>query len=116
MSGVVGSELPIAITIERVRGWQEPVAFMLVDPPQGISAAPVISAADGDSAKKVTLMVKMTMAYAGPVRIVARPGAGDAAATTVATVVAGKEQIPSVWLTARVPSHDAPTQPDHPAD
>ena len=116
VSGVVGSELPIAITIERVRGWQEPVAFMLVDPPPGISATPVISAADGDSAKKVTLMVKMTMAYAGPVRIVARPGAGDAAVTTVATVVAGKEQIPSVWLTARVPSHDAPTQPDHPAD
>lgn len=116
VSGVIGSELPIAIAVERLHGWKEPVTFMLVDPPPGISAAPVISAADGDSAKKVTLVVKMTKAFAGPVRIVARPGSGDAAAATVGTVVAGKEQIPSVWLTARAPTLDAPTQPAHPAD
>jgi len=107
VSGKVGGPLEVAIAVERLHGWKEPVEFFLVDPPAGISAAPVVSAAEGDTAKKVALSIAAAEPFAGPVRIAARRAApaGEAVAAnavgeTVAAVLAGKEKLPVVWITA----------------
>lgn len=108
--GKIGGTTDVVIAVERLRGWKQPVEFVLVDPPAGVSAAPVTSAVDGDTAKKVTLAIAATAPYAGPVTIAARtPAAEGAAAETVATVVSGKERLPVVWLT--VPPAEEPKKP-----
>jgi hypothetical protein len=109
--GKIGGTADVVIAVERLRGWKQPVEFVLVDPPAGVSAAPVTSAVDGDTAKKVTLAIAATGPYAGPVAIAARiPAAEGAAAETVATVVSGKERLPVVWLTVP-PAAEEPKKP-----
>jgi hypothetical protein len=101
ITGKVGGPLDLAITVERLRGWKEPVEFVLVDPPAGITADPVTSAADGESAKKVTLTLKAANAWNGPIAVAARrPAQAEGAATgPIATVRFGKEKLPLVWVT-----------------
>lgn len=99
-AAAVGAAVEIAVAVDRQRGWAEPVEIVLLDPPAGISATPVLSAVDGDSAKKVTLAVTAAAPFAGPLRIVARrPGGGD----VVAPVACGKEKLPVCWFTATPP-------------
>lgn len=94
-------DLPIAV--ERLRGWQDSVEFFLADPPPGITAAAVTSAAEGETAKQVTLTINATGPWSGPLAIAARrPAAeGEPAQETpvVATVACGSERLPVVWLT-----------------
>ena len=99
--GKIGGTLELPIAVERLRGWKEPVEFVVVDPPAGITAVPVTSAAEGESAKKVTLTIKAGAAYAGPVAVAARrPAAADAAAEqAVAAVAFGKQKRSHVWIT-----------------
>lgn len=97
ITGRVGGMLDLVIDVERLRGWKEPVEFVLVEPPAGITADPVVSAIDGVSAKQVTLKIKAAAALSGPLAVEARrPGK---AATSVAAVRFGKDKMPVVWLT-----------------
>ena len=122
VAGKIGGTVDLAIAVERLRGWKEPVEFTLVDPPAGITADPVVSAVEGESAKKVTLAIKAGAAYAGPVTVAARrpaaadkgadtagDKAGDKAGQTVAAVGFGKRKLPQVWLT--IPPEKPPEQP-----
>jgi len=106
----VGGTVPLTIAVERLAGWQEPIEFFLPDPPPGITAAPITSAAQGETAKKVTLTIAAAAPWAGPLAIAARRPAGeepqpdDAPAgerppETVATVACGPDRLPAVWLT-----------------
>jgi hypothetical protein len=106
----IGGTVDLAIAVERLRGWKEPVEFTLVDPPAGITADPVVSAAEGESAKKVTLAIKAGAAYAGPVTVAARrQAAADKPAETVAAVGFGKQKLSQVWLT--IPPEKPPEKP-----
>jgi len=99
VTGKVGGTIDLPIAVERLRGWKEPVEFVLVDPPAGITANPVVSAVDGESAKKVTLTLKAAAAFNGPLAVAARrPGGAEGAATPVAVVRYGKEKLPVVWV------------------
>lgn len=110
--GTIGGTADVAIAVERLRGWKQPVEFMLVDPPAGISATPVTSAVDGDTAKKVTLAIGATQPYAGPVTIAARtPAPEGAKAETVAIVVSGTERVPTLWLTVPPAPAEEPKKP-----
>lgn len=112
VSGTVGGKVEIAIAVERLRGWKQPVEFLLVDPPAGVSAATVTSAAEGDTAKKVTLTIEATGPCAGPLTIAARtPAAEGVAAATVADVLAGKERLPVLWLTVQPAPAEEPKKP-----
>jgi hypothetical protein len=95
----------VVIAVERLRGWQEPVEFFLSDPPPGITATAVTSAADGATAKQVTLTIAAAAAWSGPLSIAARhlPAAGETAQApgTIATVACGPERLPVMWLTVR---------------
>jgi len=141
IAGKIGGTIDLPIAVERLRGWKEPVEFALLDPPAGITAEPVSSAAEGDSAKKVTLVIKAAAAYAGPIAVVARrvpaaaqkdaekdaekdteKGSGkDAAeknaaaehAAPVAVMCCGKEKLPVVWLT--IPPEKPASPPAQPA-
>jgi hypothetical protein len=126
VTAAVGGTIDLAIAVERLRGWKEPVEFALADPPPGITAEPVSSAVEGETAKKVTLVVRADAAYAGPLTVAARrrsladakdggkaaeknpdahaaaaPAAEARAAAPVAVVRFGKEKLPGVWLTVR---------------
>jgi hypothetical protein len=100
VAGTVGNTLDLAIAVERLRGWSEPVEFALAEPPAGVTADPVTSAADGDSAKKVTLKVKVDVAFNGPLAVVARrpDTAAAGAGAPAAAVRFGKEKLPVVWV------------------
>jgi hypothetical protein len=109
--GKVGGTVDVGIAVERLRGWKKPVEFVLVDPPATVSAAPVTSAVDGDTAKQIRLAIAATGPYVGPVTIAARTSAAEAAAAeTVATVLAGKERLPVIWLTVPPPAGE-PKEP-----
>lgn len=108
--GTIGGAVELPIAIERLRGWKGGVEIALDDPPAGITADPVASAAEGDSARKVKLVLKPTAAYSGPLRAVIRRPPGDAAegnAGPVGPVRFGKEKLPSLWLTVP-PADPAP--------
>lgn len=106
--GTVGGTVEVAVAVERLHGWKQPVEFVLVDPPAGVSAAPATSAVEGDTAKKVTLAIAATGPFVGPVTIAARtPAAEGVGAETVATVVSGKERLPVLWLTVQPPAVEA---------
>jgi hypothetical protein len=110
--GTIGGTADVAIAVERLRGWKQPVEFVLVNPPAGISATPVTSAVDGDTAKKVTLAIGATQPYAGPVTIAARtPAPERAKAETVAIVVSGTERVPTLWLTVPPAPAEEPKKP-----
>ena len=126
VTGAVGGTIDLPIAVERLRGWSEAVEFALVDPPAGITAEAVTSAATGDSAKKVTLVIKAGAPASGPLSIVARrvPVAGaapqgaapqGAATEAVTNVSCGKQKLPVLWLTVPPPAPpaaaDAPAKP-----
>lgn len=100
--GAIGGAIELPIAVERLRGWKGGVEIALENPPAGITADPVTSAAEGDSARKVKLVLKPTAAHSGPLRAVMRRPPGDTAEGNpgpVGAVRFGKEKLPSVWLT-----------------
>jgi len=99
VAGKLGDSLSLTIDVERLRGWKEPVEFALFEPPAGVTAEPVVSAADGASSKKVTLALKAAAAFSGPIAVRARTvGPAEGTASSVATVRFGREQLPVVWV------------------
>lgn len=97
VSLVVGGKAELPITVGRLGGFKEAFEVRLVDPPEAITAAVVTSAADGESSKKVTLVLEAKAPFSGPVRVT---GAGM-------PVTFGRERLTSLWITVPAP----PTAP-----
>ncbi|MDB5387455.1 MAG: putative pre-peptidase [Planctomycetaceae bacterium] len=66
----VDKPLEIPVTIERQAGFKSELEISVQGLPEGVTAAPVKSAADGDTAKSVKLIVTgNATAFSGPIRI-----------------------------------------------
>ncbi|GAB5406180.1 MAG: PPC domain-containing protein [Aureliella sp.] len=94
-------EIPLAIS--RTSGVGEPVgdiAFVVEGLPGGVTAAPAISKAGGESAKKVTLKLSASgQAFSGPIRIVGTSASGlERAAMTPPSYGVAFDR---AWLTAK---------------
>ena len=101
VTGEPGKPVEIAITIGREHGFKEAFEIVLVDPPPGVTAAPVQSPPEGDAAKKVVLSITAAAPFSGPVRVAGRiAGAADAAPLPVRF---GPEGLDGVWLGIKAP-------------
>jgi len=101
VTGEPGKPIEVAITIAREHGFNEALDLVLVDPPAGVSAAPVQSPAEGDSAKKVTLAITASGPVSALVRVTARPaGKPDAPPLPVRF---GPEGLDGIWLGIKAP-------------
>ena len=101
LAGEPGKPVELAITIGREHGFREPLDIVLVDPPARVTAAAVQSTHEGDTAKKVTLVITAAEPFSGPVRLGARiAGAADPAPLPVRC---GPEGMDSVWLGIEAP-------------
>ncbi len=100
IAGTVAGTMELPITVERRRGWKEAVEFRLVDPPPGLTAAPVISAVEGESAKKCTLSLRATVPWSGPLAVAAFRVAPQSTGERVTAVRFGGEKLPHVWVSA----------------
>jgi hypothetical protein len=104
VEGAIGGTIELPIAVERLRGWKPGVEIVLVDPPPGIVAEPVTSAVDGDTARKVRLVVKPTAPYSGPLRAAVRRLPADAPpGEIIAPVRFGKDKQPLLWVTVPPP-------------
>lgn len=90
-----GGPLAIEIAVDRQFGYAEPVEFLLVAAPEGVTANPVTSSNEGESAKKVTLNITAGGAGSGPIRIGHRLAGSDA----TEPVVFGSQSLAEAWLT-----------------
>jgi hypothetical protein len=100
-SGEPGKPVELAITISREHGFKESLDLYLVDPPAGVTAAPVQSPPEGDAAKKVVLVITAPEPFSGPVRVAARiAAAADAAPLPVRF---GPEGLDTIWLGIKAP-------------
>jgi len=101
LAGEPGKPVELAITIGREHGFREPLDIVLVDPPARVTAAAVQSTHEGDTAKKVTLVITAAEPFSGPVRLGARiAGAAEPAPLPVRC---GPEGMDSVWLGIKAP-------------
>lgn len=101
LSGEPGKPVEVAITIDRVHGFNETIDLVLVDPPAGVTAAPAQSPPEGDAAKKVTLPITVAEPFSGQVRVAGkRAGAPDAAALPIRF---GPEGLDGIWLGIKAP-------------
>ena len=101
LTGEPGKPIELAVTIDREHGFNEILDLVLLDPPAGVSAAAVQSAAEGDSAKKVTLSITAAGPLSAPVRVVARvAGKPDAPPHPLRC---GPEGLDGVWLGIKAP-------------
>ncbi|WP_169979422.1 PPC domain-containing protein [Tautonia rosea] len=94
--------LSIEVTIDRQGGFKEAVTISLEGLPEGVTAEPVVSEAEGDSSKKVTLQLSSTTAsaWSGPIRILGTvEGADDCVSATAERV--GGSRTEALWLTVR---------------
>ena len=94
----------ITLTVDRQHGFAEEIAFRVEGLPQFVSAAPVISAGSGDSAKTVKLTLTSTGgAFSGPIRIVGEStGPLKLSRTATAAVANHTHRCEHLWLTVLV--------------
>jgi hypothetical protein len=97
----MGGSTEIAVTIERTTGFEQEVEISALGLPAGVSAAPVLSLAKGETAKSVKLVVAATHdAHSGAFQVVGR-SSGDPPLVRRARL--GGEGIPPhvshAWLT-----------------
>jgi len=96
VTGKAGAAMEVALEVRREHGHAAVLEVVLVDPPEGVSAAPATSAAEGDSSKNVTLAITAAGPLSAPVRIVARDAA--AAGAPPLPVRFGPEGLDTLWL------------------
>jgi len=83
---VSGKELEIPVDVRRLDGFAQPLRVVVEGLPDGVTAAPMVSEASGDSSKKVTFKLVAAagegepLRFQGPLRIVAYPVDGSEAA------------------------------------
>ncbi|MES2790246.1 MAG: PPC domain-containing protein [Planctomycetota bacterium] len=67
----IDKPLEIPITIERLVGFKDEIEFTAIGLPEGVTVTPVKSAAEGDTAKTVKLVISgNTAAFSGPLQLV----------------------------------------------
>ncbi|RLS34937.1 MAG: hypothetical protein DWH79_03275 [Planctomycetota bacterium] len=98
ITGPAGKPVEISVTIDRRHGFSERLGIELLDPPAGVSAAEALSPADGDAAKKLTLLLTAAGPFSGELRIVARSLAAGREQAPALPVRCGPEGLPGVWL------------------
>jgi hypothetical protein len=70
-----GEDLEVEVSIERIQGFKEEVELTIEGLPDGISCPAVVSAGEGDSAKKVKLKFSgSSPPFSGPLKIVGKAG------------------------------------------
>ncbi len=70
-----GEDLEVEVTIERIQGFKDEVELTVEGLPEGISCPAVVSAGEGDSAKKVKLKFSgSSPPFSGPLKIVGKAG------------------------------------------
>lgn len=92
----------ITLAIDRQQGFAEEIHFKVTGLPPFVAAASAISAATGDSAKSVKLVLTSTGgAFSGPLRIEAEStGAAKLRRTATAAVANQRTRLAELWLTA----------------
>jgi len=99
VTGTVGKPIAVEVAIDRRHGFATPLAIGCEPLAAGIEAAAVVSPAEGDAAKKVTLEIVCREPYSGPVRIVAR-AEGQPDSAPLATAACGPEHVIDLWVSA----------------
>jgi hypothetical protein len=91
----------IALTVDRQHGFAEEIGFRVEGLPPFVSAAPVVSAGNGDSAKAVKLtLTSAGGAFSGPIRIQAEStGPLKQLQTATAAVANQTVRCENLWLT-----------------
>lgn len=98
-----GKTLDVDVNIARLRAFAEPIEVTAVELPPGLSVEPVVSAAEGDTAKKVVLKFTATAdLFNGPVKIEGR-SQGDTQRIHPATAAlkVPRTRTEQIWLTVR---------------
>ncbi len=98
----VDKPLEIPVSIARTDGFAERISVAVEGLPEGVTAVPVQSEKEGDTAKSVTLKIERTesaIAFSGVVRIVCTPEASNQSELATATRPNSKESIGELWLT-----------------
>jgi hypothetical protein len=92
----------ITLSIDRQHGFNEEIGFAVGGLPDFVTAAPVASAAEGDTAKTVKLALASTGGeFSGPIRIVATArGASKLERTATTAIPNHTARIADLWLTA----------------
>ena len=68
-----GEDLEVEVTIDRISGFKDEVELTVEGLPDGISCPAVVSAAEGDSAKKVKLKFSgSSPPFSGPLKIMGK--------------------------------------------
>ena len=99
--------LEIPVTIERQRGFAQEIEVFVSGLPEKVTAEPVVSAKEGDTAKTVKLVLKseVGVSFSGPIRIRGRVKAEppvEKPATVI--LVPFKAAISDLWLTVVAPT------------
>lgn len=97
--------LKVEVQVARTGGLSETITFSAADLPAGITAAPVESLKEGDSAKKVTLVLQRTAeaaAFSGPIRIIGRTESGITQ-DVQAPIANSSDTTSQLWLTVVAP-------------
>ena len=98
--------LEIPVTIERIGGFADPITVAVEGLPDGVSAATVESAANGDTASAVTVKVERDAAatgFNGAVRIVCTSENSDRTKLATAPLPRAIHRTSTVWLTVTPP-------------
>ena len=95
--GEVGQALTLAVNVDRADGFAEPIEIAAEGLPEGVRSAPVTSAAEGPTAKKVDLTFTADAPIRGPFRIVGRA----ASRTEEAEFAVGDLFCRDFWLTLK---------------
>jgi hypothetical protein len=99
--GSVGKPLEIALAIDRQNGFDQEIVIKPEGLPDSITAEPITSAKNGDSAKKVTVKLNASAPYSGPLRIVGVGQGTDAQSREATFKAAGEADIAVLWLSIK---------------
>jgi hypothetical protein len=103
----------IALAIDRRHGFAEEIAFTVQGLPESVSVAPVKSAAEGDTAKSVKLVLTSSgTPLSGPIRIEAKAaGSSQLVRTATAPTANHTARLADLWLTATAAKPAEPAKP-----
>ncbi|MEX2113254.1 MAG: PPC domain-containing protein [Pirellulales bacterium] len=98
---VAGMPTEISVAVERRHGFAEEIALSVTGLPEFVTVAPATSAAAGDSAKTVKLVLTTDQGpFSGPIRVVGTAtGASQLVRTSTAAIPNHESRTSDVWLT-----------------
>ncbi|HEY1603396.1 MAG TPA: PPC domain-containing protein [Pirellulales bacterium] len=96
-----GQKLELPVTIERLQGFNVPIELRIKGLPSGVTAEPVVSQPEGESAKSVQLVVTAGDApFTGPIRVVGTAAGTESSVHFAEATMSGRtRRTKDVWLT-----------------